>query len=187
MPLLYQNLDPTTRRYALEELDRDVAAHEFMISDRLRPGSAEEYRKLMRDALAYYDDQWLEERLRPLLVAFEPRRTPSGGESTARVPENAARLMAEGEFNRYYMRGLSRRALAEGVAELEVYRARLSEQPRPESARLEGERVRAVELLVDLRAGADDDTPPLPLGRPNSGMSVRLPARSDGAGQDAHA
>jgi hypothetical protein len=182
MPLLYQNLDPTTRRYAVEELDRDVGAQALMTSDRLRPGSAEEYRKLLRDALAYYDDQWLEDRLRPLLVSFELRRTPSGGQTTARVPDNAARLMAEGEFNRYYMRGLSRRALAEGLGELEVYRARLSEQPRAESARLEGERVRAVELLADLRAGGgeeDHDGPPLPLGRPNSGLSVRLPGGDD--------
>lgn len=174
MPLQYLDLDPVTRRHALAELDQDLSADRFLVSGRLRPGAVADYRKLLRDALSYYDDRWLEERLDPLLVDFEPRRTPSGGATTARVPEIAERVLAEGDFNRYYMRGISRRAIEEGRAVVEVYRARLSAQPRPESAELEGQRLDAATLLAELRALTGDSLAGATLGRPNSGLSVRL-------------
>jgi hypothetical protein len=174
MPLQYADLDPTTRRYAYAELERDVAAGTFTVSDRIRPNAADEYRKLLDEALRYYDDRWLEERVAPLLVDFEVRRTPSGGQTTARLPENAARVLAEGSFNHWYMRGVCARAVEEGRHVVEVYRARLSLEPRPESAELEGQRLPAAELLEQLRApGASGPDAP-PLGQPNSGLSIRL-------------
>jgi hypothetical protein len=174
MPLQYENLDPTTRRYALAELDRDVADQSFITSQRLRPGTVEEYQGLLREALSYYDDRWLEEQVRGLLADFETRRTPRGGQTTARLPKNAARMLAEGDFNRYYMRGLCVRAVEEQRAVVEVYRARLSARPRVESAHLEGQRLPAAELLEELRALTPQTLPAATLGRPNSGLSVRL-------------
>lgn len=177
MPLQYENLDPTTRRHAIDELDGDLAAGTFRPSERVRPTSLEEYQRLLRDAIRYYDDRWLEERVEGMLVDFEVRRTPSGGETTAKLPEGAARMLAEGEFNRYYMRGLCRRAIEEQRGVVEVYRARLSMEPRPESAALEGRRLPADAVLAHLRGQATDgDTPgdAAPLGQPNSGLSVRL-------------
>jgi hypothetical protein len=174
MPLLYASLDPTTRRHSLAEFERDVASGKASVSDRIRPGSADDYRELLRKALAYYDDLWLEERVRDLLVDFETRRTAGGGETTAKLPDDAARMLAENAFNRYYMRGVCARALEEGRAEVEVYRARHSAHPRAESQRLEGERISASELLEQLRS--PETLPSVPLGRPNSGLSVRLPS-----------
>ena len=175
MPLQYENLDPTTRGYALAELDQDLAAGAFRASERLRPGAGGGYQRLLRDALRYYDDLWLEDRVAGLLVDFEMRRTPSGGQTTAKIPEGASRLLAEHDFNRYYMRGLCQRAIAEERQVVEVYRARLSLAPRPESAELEGRRLPARELLDQLRAAAGDEATAAPLlGRPNSGLSVRL-------------
>ena len=180
MPLQYDSLDPTTRRYSLEELERDLANDSLVVPERLRPGGRDDYVKLLRDSVKYYDDLWLEERLEGMLVDFELRRTPSGGEATARIPENAARLLAESEFNRYYMRGVTARALADGVAEVEVYRARLSAEPRADSARLEGQRLQASTLLDELRATTRESRSEATLGRPGSGLSVRL---ADGASQ----
>jgi hypothetical protein len=40
------------------------------------------------------------------------------------VPVTAADTLAEGEFNRFYLRGLCRRASAANMAEIEVYRAK---------------------------------------------------------------
>jgi hypothetical protein len=174
MPLQYDSLDPTTRRYSVEELERDVANGSLSIPERLRPGGTDDYVKLLRDALKYYDDLWLEERVQGMLVDFELRRSPSGGETTARIPENAARLLAEGEFNRYYMRGVAARAAAEGAGEVEVYRARLSAEPRAESARLEGQRLPAAALLDELRAATSESRSEATVGRPGSGLSVRL-------------
>lgn len=174
MPLQYESLDPTTRRYILAELDRDIADGSFFASDRLRPAAAEDYQTLLRDAVRYYDDLWLEERVNAgLLVDFETRRTTSGGVATARLPASAARMLAEGDFNRYYMRGVAARAVDEGRGVVEVYRARLSVEPRQESAELEGKRLPATEVLETLRS-LQTHAPETPLGRPNSGLSVRL-------------
>jgi hypothetical protein len=174
MPLLYESLDPTTRRYALAELERDTSNDTFHLSDRVRPTANAEYRRLLRDAIAYYDDAWLEEHASDLLVDFEMRRTPSGGTTTARLPEMAARMLAEGDFNRYYMRGVCARALEENREVVEVYRARLSVEPRPESAQLEGHRLPARAVLDYLRGQPPNDPAIAALGRPNSGLSVRL-------------
>jgi hypothetical protein len=106
---------------------------------------------------------------------FETRRTPRGGIATARLPEGAARMLAEGDFNQYYMRAVARRALAEGRPDVEVYRARLSLEPRAESSELEGAHIPAAQLLTELRAPASESSAAPRLGRPNSGLSVRLP------------
>src|SRR5207253_8262583 len=139
--------DPTSRRYALAELDHALANGAFHTSERLRPDAVGEYQRLLNEALRYYDDRWLEERASVLLVESESRRTRSGGTTTARIPQMAARLLAEGDFNRYYMRGVARHAIDESRPILEVYRARLSIEPRPESAQMEGSRVAATEVL----------------------------------------
>jgi hypothetical protein len=174
MPLQYENLDPTTRRYALAELEQDQASGAFHISERLRPEGVGEYQRLLHEALRYYDDRWLEEHASDLLAESESRRTRSGGTTTARIPQMAARMLAEGDFNRYYMRGVALRAIEEGRQILEVYRARLSMEPRPESAELEGRRIPAAELLDHLRGPLSADPSVAPLGRTNSGLSVRL-------------
>lgn len=174
VPLQYENLDPTTRRYALAELDQDLAAGSFHASERLRPSAVGEYQHLLHEAIRYYDDLWLEERAADLLVDFEVRRTRTGGQTTAKVPDMAARMLAEGDFNRYYMRGVCVRAIEEGRQVVEVYRARLSLEPRAQSAELEGHRLAAREVLDQLRGLTSEEPVTAPLGRPNSGLSVRL-------------
>jgi hypothetical protein len=174
MPLTYENLDPTTRRYALAELDHDLANDAFHASDRLRPTAVAEYQRMLHDALRYYDDLWLDEHAADLLVDFETRRTKSGGVTTAKLPHLASRMLAEHDFNHYYMRGVARRAIEEGRQVVEVYRARLSLEPRPESAELEGTRLTASEVLGQLRGLPQEDGVRVPLGRMNSGLSVRL-------------
>jgi hypothetical protein len=85
-------------------------------------------------------------------------------------------VLAESEFNRYYIRALARRAIEDGIPELVVYRAKPVTTPRPESeARIETSLV-PQELLEDLRSHTGDERPSLgvPSG-PNSGLSVRIP------------
>jgi hypothetical protein len=174
MPLQYENLDPTTRRYALAELEQDVANGAFHASERLRPEAVGQYQHMLSEALRYYDDRWLEEHAADLIIETESRRTRSGGTTTARVPHMAARLLAEGDFNRYYMRGVALRAIDEGRHIVEVYRARLSLEPRPESSQIEGRRVPAAEVLEHLRGPLSADLNVATLGRTNSGLSIRL-------------
>jgi hypothetical protein len=174
MPLHYDNLDPTTRRHAIAELDGDLASGAFHASERLRPTAIAEYQRYLHEAIRYYDDRWLEERASDLLVEFEHRRTRSGGQTTAKLPDMAARMLAEGDFNRYYMRGLARRAMEEQRQVVEVYRARLSMEPRTGSAELEGRRLPADEVLQYLRGQPANDPSVTALGKFNSGLSIRL-------------
>ncbi|HKO16827.1 MAG TPA: hypothetical protein VJU87_11360 [Gemmatimonadaceae bacterium] len=178
MPLHYEDLDPATRRAALAELDADRNAGHVLVSERLRPGTQQRYVELLYDALRYYDDLWLEERIGDLLVGFEMRRTPSGGQTTARLPADAARMLAESDFNRYYMRGVCVRAIEQGEPNVLVYRARLSLEPRATSSELEGKLLDAKDLLEELRGATRATLIAATLGRPNSGLSVKLPTHA---------
>ena len=59
--------------------------------------------------------------------------------------------MAEGEYNRFYIRALCVRAI-EDSAKLEIYRARSSNRPDPASENLIGGSPDAQALLEDLRS-----------------------------------
>jgi hypothetical protein len=185
MPLHYENLDPTTRRFALDELEHDVANGTFHVSDRIRPTAMSEYQRLLRESILYYDDLWLEEHASDLLVDFEMRKTRAGGQTTAKVPTMAARMLAEGDFNRYYMRAIARRAIDEDRHVVEVYRARLSLEPRRESAELEGRLVPR-----DRGAGAatrDGRSAHRRSAARETELGVERPARLSGATRRGHA
>lgn len=176
MALQLANLDEHTRTLMVEELDIDVANGDVYLSPRLNHRGRVEYELLLRTAFLAGDDQSLadEIRSRGLLNASEQRRKPSGGFSTARVPVSAPETLAEGEFNRFYVRALCRRVIDEGVGGLEVYRAKTVSNPRSTSEAMIGRRVDADGLLQDLRTHPGVDTSlGLPAG-PNSGLSVRL-------------
>lgn len=82
-------------------------------------------------------------------------------------------MLAEGELNCFYIRGVCRRAIEEGMA-VEVYRARRVAQPRPQSEALIGKRPNPDALLGDLRRNVGRGTYHHVPGGPNSGLSVRL-------------
>lgn len=178
MSLNLANLDEQTRRYMRAELKEDVARGQLYVSQRLSPTGEADWPALLEAAIDAGDDASLARELQTggRLNAYETRRTPSGGTTTAKVPATAAETLAEGEFNRYYIRGLCRRALEEGLGMVEVYRAKQVSRPRPESERLIGQQVDPQALLDDLRTNIGTDTAlGLPAG-PNSGLSVRLPS-----------
>ena len=178
MALFLENLDERTRQLMLDEMEFDIANHQLHISPFLSGQGQRDYENLLRDALQNGTDETLAQSLREhrRILRTLPRRNPSGGYSITATAENAAQVLAESEFNRYYIRALARRALEDGIPELVIYRAKPVANPRPESeARLETA-VPAQELLADLRAHPGDERPALgvPSG-PNSGLSVRLP------------
>jgi hypothetical protein len=107
------------------------------------------------------------------LSSSEQRKKPSGGYTTAKVPTNSREMLAEGEFNRYYIRAICRIAIEEQVS-LEIYHAKSVHSPRTESQQKIGQTVNPSTLLTDLRSHIEVDTAlGLPAG-PNSGLSVRL-------------
>lgn len=179
MGLLYENLDDRTRQLMLDEMEYDIAHNQLHISPFLSGQGQRDYANLLRDAILSGTDDSLAENLRAhrRILKTLPRRQPkSGGYSIAATPENAAEVLAESEFNRYYIRGLARRALEDGISELVIYRAKPARNPRPESEARVETTLPPQSLLDDLRAHPGDEPPRLgvPSG-PNSGLSVRLP------------
>lgn len=178
MSLDLQNLDVRTREYMLKEVDLDVKAGRLYVSPkRLNDIGRQRYEPLLREAIGNHDDVWLAGQLRDkgCMNSQEEKRKPKGGFTIAQVPITAPDTLAEGEFNRFYCRGLCARALDDGIAEVEVYRAKEVSQPRAESAAMIGKRLPARDLLNDLRQSQGvEPALGLPPG-PNSGLSVRLP------------
>ena len=159
----------------LDELEHDVASTKLYISPRLNDAGRRNYEKLLRSAIQNGDDVSLANSLVGLFKEHEQRTKPSGGYTTARVPITAPETLAEGEFNRFYCRGVSRHAIEEGLEGVEVYRPKAVGDPRPQSQALVGSKLKADRLLHDLRIHIGVDTAlGVPAG-PNSGLSIRLP------------
>ncbi len=177
MSLDFKHLDTRTRSLMLVEIDRDIAAGALYLSDNLSPQGRVEYPKLLRAAAQSGSDVTLGQAIHGVLNSHEKsRQLKSGGLSRPPVMRsNAHEMLAEGEFNRFYIRGLCLRAMEDGIPEVIVYRAKTVETPRSDSERKIGQGVAAEALLTDLRMHPGVDTAlGLPSG-PNSGLSVRLP------------
>jgi hypothetical protein len=177
MALNLVNLDRRVRDLMLTEFDLDLRKSDLYLPDRLSTTGRQVFGARLREAIDQHDDAWLADRLRegPNFNPREQRRRPSGGYTWAQMPANAPELLAESEFNRFYIRGLCLLAIADGGAGLVVYRAKEVRQPRPESERKLGAIVDPRRLLEDLRTHQGvDPALGVPAG-PNSGLSVRLP------------
>jgi len=175
MGLSYSQLDEVTRHLMLEEVDKDEREGKLNVSDRLSQTGVHEYPEPLRNAIRSGTDVTLAGALNQngRLNATEQRRKPSGGFTTARVPVTAAETLAEGEFNRFYVRAICRRQL-NGDGQLVVHRAKQVQNPRPESEALIGSHPEASKLIEDLRTNIGVDTAlNIPKG-PNSGLSVEI-------------
>ncbi len=177
MSLNYENLDEKIRQFMAEEVKLDISKGTFYISPRLNEQGENNYPALLIEAVESYDDAWLANELhhRRYIKSVEQRRKYGGGFSVAKVPVTAADTLAEGEFNRFYVRGLCALAIQEGINEVEVYRGKFVRQPRPGSEAMIGKKLPAEGLLKDLRQSPGvEPALGLPPG-PNSGLTVRLP------------
>lgn len=169
MGLNYLSLDETTRQAMLQEFNHDIDRDNCYTSKRFHEIGKSCFLEIMPKHLLEGTDDTLAEELRnnDCFVTHEAR-----GTGMVKVPVTAAQTFAEGEFNRFYIRGVCLIAIEENK-ELEVYRARPSLNPRIESERLIGTSVDPGRLLIDLRENKGIDTAlGLPNG-PNSGLSVK--------------
>lgn len=174
------NLTTDVRVKMLAEIESDDAAGGAYVSPRLTQVGLRDYPGLLREAASSHDDVWLTSQLNQAgrLKTMEERRTKNGV-SMVKVPFTAAETLSEGDFNRYYIRGVCLFVLVGNPeAEVEVYRAKQVTNPRPESQALIGRRVKAATLLSDLLVHKKDLETALgiPAG-PNSGLSVCIPVR----------
>ncbi|MFO0722825.1 MAG: hypothetical protein U1E65_03505 [Myxococcota bacterium] len=174
MGLKYLNLDETTRRLMIDEIERDIQAGSLYRSENLSPQGRRAYPELLLDAAKSGTDNSLASQLLPLLNPYEaPRRSRSGSMITPKMRSDAHEMLAEGEFNRFYIRALARIAEEKGLV-LVAYRAKQVGTPRADSEAKIGSEFEPASLLRDLRSNPGVDTAfGLPSG-PNSGLSVKL-------------
>ncbi len=177
MGLQFENLDQATRDGMLQEIDRDVQSGSVYVSNYLNEAGQRDWTDILRENAANGTDDALARAIRErgYLKAQVERRKPTGGFTIARVPHTAPETLGEGEFGRYYARGLCVRAINEGIPELEVYRAKEVREPRPESQQKIGMRVDPNVILEDLRQTQGvEPALGVPPG-PNSGLTLRIP------------
>ena len=172
MSLNYVDLDARTREFMIAEIDKDKADGNMYISNRLTANGKADWPDLIRTAAQDHDDGWLADQLaEPGRIAnTELRRGKS-----VKVPHTAPQTLAEGEFNRYYARGLCLRAIADDIGRVIVYRAKSVSNPRAESEAKIGAEYNPQYILADLRtAKGVEPALGVPPG-PNSGLSLTLP------------
>jgi hypothetical protein len=179
------NLDETTREHMRAEVARDLAAGRLFLSDRLSPSGAAEWSDLLLEAIDAGDSASLAAVLnRNGRLTSHEMYVKNGVARSRRVPITAAETLAEGEFNRFYIRAVCARAIGEGLSEVVVYRAKAVMRPRPASTARIGVRLDPVALLEDLRIHTHvDPALGVPAG-PNSGLSVQLTATGSSPGRD---
>ncbi len=168
----FENLDDTTRRYMLIEVEQAIKTSQLHLSQRFSAKGQEGYPDLLREAVRTGNEVSLTAALQQQQCFME--REPYGS-GTRRVPTNAARTFAEGQFNAFYMRGICHQAIQAG-AQVEVYRAQEAIVVRPISTYQEGQRLDPQQTLMLLRHSPSGRHrgPVVPAGF-NSGLSLRLP------------
>src|ERR1700730_13174639 len=115
----------------IREIESDAQNQTLYLSTRLSATGIADYLALLREAAEKYDDTWLATQLQlnSRLNLTEIRKKPTGGTTVVKMPITAAATLAEGEFNRFYTRGLCLRAIDTGINDLQIYRANDASNP----------------------------------------------------------
>jgi hypothetical protein len=175
MGFRFDDLDLHTRALMLDEVDRDTRLGVLYRSPRLSPLGQVFYVRALREAVGRGNERTLAAAIASggMLNTHEISHR-RGKVFAKRVPCNAHLTLAEGEFNRFYLRALCLRMLEDGHRQLEIYRAKQVASPRPESQAQLGTRVDVHTFLSDLRKYVGVDTTYC-MPAPNSGLSARVP------------
>lgn len=187
MSLDLAHLDPCTRQCMLAELDEDLAAGTLYRSPQLSEDGVQQYQRLLRTAVTTGTEATFAEALCACDAVTPPSRWQHPREvGPAEALAEATSRLAEREFHRFYIRGLCRRALDQGVETLVIYRARPADPGRAPSDAMIGVRIAVRSLLEDLR-GTFPSVPPhgLPQCR-DPGLSVRFPEDQRVPGHEAN-
>jgi hypothetical protein len=169
MALHLDNLDDVTRQYMVSEATSDINGSSLYLSPRLSPKGMSEYPQLLLDAIESGNDETM------AAAIAAPGRLNSCDTRLGKpikMNVNAPSILAEGEFNRFYIRGLCLRAIAEN-RQVIAYRARFSSVPRSSSLAVDGVSFDPSIILEDLRDHSGTE-PEHGFPGPNSGMSIRL-------------
>lgn len=158
--------EESVRQHMISEFEQDLDEQRVYRSRRLTDDGWARWPELLREALRNKTPMWLAGRIEGeglLKVHVDGRR----------VPYNAAVTLAEGEFNRFYCRGVCLVAI-DGSRSVEVYRGKDVMAPRLRSQLLVGVICDPSNILEDLRRNVGGDLIKGVPGGPNSGVTLRL-------------
>lgn len=164
----FLNLDEETRELMLDEINSDIGNDKLYSSNRLNKNGKENYTHNLLESVKNGN----EETFTSLLTQDNFNETELVKEKSKKIPSNAASLLCQSEFNRYYIRAICLRAINQNQDEIEIYRGRESSWARPESEILIGTYLSATDLLEDLRNSIGISPKLFP--EINSGLTVKL-------------
>lgn len=171
----FENLDDATRSSMLKAIEEGENTGNIYYSTRFNQDENEQWLTLLKQSAQQFNEHWLAYQLESneLMKDFESAAKPSGGYTAKHVPHTAAETIAEGQFNRFYMLGLCKRARAEGITHLEIYRSKERFDPRPESQVLVGTILSIDEVETQLKL--TEASFKSQLVKQNSGLCVKFP------------
>lgn len=171
----FEDLDEITREAMLNAIDEAERTNNIYYSTRFNDLGKQQWLPLLKQAALQYDEHWLSYQLeaQQLMKDFEGANKPSGGYTIKHVPHTASETFSEGQFNRFYILGLCKRARTENIDYLIVYRAKERAGTRPESQSIIGNRFLIDEVESQLKITKNSFNSPLV--KPNSGLSVKRP------------
>jgi hypothetical protein len=153
------------RNEMLTEFNLDNNKDVIYLSSYMQLSDKNKYINLLKVAISEGNTKTLEQQIGALFLPFSAKGK--------KRPIDAVSIFAEGEFNRYYIRGLCKKAIAEDK-KLVIYRAKQVVNPRPDSPFKIGEEVNAKEVLEDLQNDIKRDRVNKVPSGPNSGLSVKF-------------
>lgn len=170
----FVDLDENLRKYMVDEVKIAINSNNLYFSKRLTDFGISQWPSLLMEAVSIQNEQWLASQIesKGLLRVMEVAKKPFYGDMVKHIPFSAAETLAEGQFNRFYILGVCRRAIEEGISQVFVYRAKENLTHRLESQKRLGESVDPSNLLISLRS--IDLSLSHFLLQPNSGLSIRL-------------
>ena len=125
MAMNFEELDDTTRRYMLQEFEAEIASDDPYFGNNLSVAGRATFQELMRAAIKGGNEETLRAALnRPGLWNEKEPYKRKGVLRERRINlRQASERLALTEFNTWYVRGLAKRLIDEGVTHCQAYRA----------------------------------------------------------------
>jgi hypothetical protein len=125
MALNLENLSTDIRNFMDEELQYDIDNQNLSISSRLNKHGKSNYVSMMKKAIKRGSDGTLANDILVNHFLRDVEEIRSGDHAVvSKIPGNANILIAETEFNKYYVRALCRKAIKDERIKLEIYIAK---------------------------------------------------------------
>jgi len=168
----FTKLDQRTRKLMVEEILSAQKSGEIYYSTRFTDLGVQQWPGWLSAAAQNDNEALLAYQIEAngAMKHLETKAKPKGDYTTAHVPDTASETLADGQFNRFYIAAICRRALEDEKSSVLIYRAKDRNAPRTDSINLEGTSRDASALLNEVRNKISSLK--CDLLKPNSGLSV---------------